>query len=636
MRFFICFCFFVVALSIYAVQAGAQRINEDSTTVNALLSLARQNYNANIKSSLSYAEKALVLAEKIKFSKGSKRAYNMLRRVHLRLGNYEKAIRYTVNSLSVAERVGDSTEMLSGYFALGNIYSSLDKYPEAMLYLRRAHALGVKLKSPAIPGLLNFIGSNHNKQGNYDSALMLLNKAFVIDSAYRQEGYLISYIYNNLAEVYFNLKNYALTEYYFTLSLNLPEEKKNPYGLTFTLTGLAKVYQISGKLEQAIETAKKSLTISIDNSYRDRTKDTYGILYKLYEEKRDFKNALHYYKQYNLYQDSILSEEKTRAIEDLKINYETQRIETENELLRKNTELKDAEIKQHFIQGWAFICGCSALLFLVFLLYRHNKQRTKTNQMLNQYNRDLAEQVYKRTLDLVDSNAELVRQNNQLEQFGYIIAHNLRAPVARILGLTSIINSSDFNMPADQKVIERLEITSRELDTVIRDLNSILDIKKGINETLEHVDLTQRLEKVKDNLRDKIKESNTIINADFSARGIIYAIPAYLESILYNLISNAIKYRSDERSPLIDIHSFIEQSMICIVVEDNGIGIDLENQKEKLFNLYQRFHHHVEGKGMGLFLVKTQIEAMNGKIDVHSEVNVGTTFKIYLPLSPLT
>lgn len=640
---FVSFCYAFINLSAQSSNsidnsflANLKKTNEDSAKVTALNMLAETNYNLNIKASLKYAQEALNIAQRIKYDAGAKRSYNILRKVYRRLGNYELAIRFTLSSLPIAERLKDSTEMFNCYLALGNIYSSLEKYSEATFYLRKAYSLGTSINSNQLPSVLNFLGRNHNKKGNYDSALILINNALVMERKNPQGGYTLSYIYNNLAEVYVSLKKYDQAEYFYFQSMNLPDDKKTSYGLTFTLNGLARLYHAWNRNDKAIDAALKSVAIATKNLFRGRAKESYGILYMIYEKNKDFENAMHYYRQFNLYQDSISSEEKSKAIEDMKINYETKRIETENELLRKSAQLKDAELKQRFVQGWAFLLGCGALLFLVFMLYRHNKQRTKTNHLLNQYNRDLAEQVYKRTLDLVDSNAELVRQNNQLEQFGYIIAHNLRAPVARILGLTSIVNSPDFNMPADQKVIDRLELTSRELDTVIRDLNSILDIKKGINETLEHVDLTQRLEKVKENLREKIRESNTIIHSDFSAKNSISAIPAYLESILYNLISNAIKYRSDDRSPLVDISSYVEGNMVYMIVEDNGIGIDLENQKDKLFNLYQRFHHHVEGKGMGLFLVKTQIEAMNGKIDVQSEVNVGTRFKICLPLNPLT
>ena len=106
-------------------------------------------------------------------------------------------------------------------------------------------------------------------------------------------------------------------------------------------------------------------------------------------------------------------------------------------------------------------------------------------------------------------------------------------------------------------------------------------------------------------------------------------IAPYVESILYNLISNAIKYRDPERSPHIAIKTTHENEFVCLAVMDNGLGIDLKKYKQNIFSLYKRFHLHVEGKGLGLYLVKTQIEALGGRVEVRSEPNEGTTFQIY-------
>jgi signal transduction histidine kinase len=137
-------------------------------------------------------------------------------------------------------------------------------------------------------------------------------------------------------------------------------------------------------------------------------------------------------------------------------------------------------------------------------------------------------------------------------------------------------------------------------------------------------------------LRDKIAEANATIKFDFSLAKKCYCIPAYLDSIFYNLISNAIKYRAPDRDPIITLRSAIELGKMVLTIQDNGSGIDLEKQKNKIFNLYQRFHHNVEGKGMGLFLVKTQIEALHGNIEIESQPNKGTTFRISLPLKEET
>lgn len=124
----------------------------------------------------------------------------------------------------------------------------------------------------------------------------------------------------------------------------------------------------------------QSIAISKENSFRDKAKEAYGILYEVYQEKRDFKNALDFYKQFNLYQDSIFSEDRIQYIENLKINYETKKIAQENELLRKESELNNSQIKQQFTLAWIAVITILFLSIVSFLLYRNNKQRKVSNK----------------------------------------------------------------------------------------------------------------------------------------------------------------------------------------------------------------------------------------------------------------
>ena len=111
----------------------------------------------------------------------------------------------------------------------------------------------------------------------------------------------------------------------------------------------------------------------------------------------------------------------------------------------------------------------------------------------------------------------------------------------------------------------------------------------------------------------------------------IFSIRGFIHSIIYNIISNAIKYKSPERKPEIQVKIYQEDNNIILIIADNGLGIDLPHQRDKVFGLYKRFHFHTEGKGVGLYTVKTQVEILGGKIDVQSDVDKGTTFKISLP-----
>ena len=231
---------------------------------------------------------------------------------------------------------------------------------------------------------------------------------------------------------------------------------------------MARVYQRKKEYDKAINYALQSIKLSTQNLYRDKTREAYGILYEIYQDKSDYEKAFMYYKQYNVYKDSIFSEDRMQYIENLKINYELERIKQEN-VLKKDAELKDLQLSQQYTYVVVFIIAILFILIAGTLVYRISLQRKRTNAVLNQYNQDLESQVKDRTKELLHANQELMKQNIQLEQFGYIIAHNLRAPIARLLGLASIAgNTEHFSLPRDSVVLEKIKSSAEELDTVIR------------------------------------------------------------------------------------------------------------------------------------------------------------------------
>ncbi|WP_082780427.1 PAS domain S-box protein [Rufibacter sp. DG15C] len=229
---------------------------------------------------------------------------------------------------------------------------------------------------------------------------------------------------------------------------------------------------------------------------------------------------------------------------------------------------------------------------------------------------------------------ETVRQNEHLQQFAYIVSHNLRAPVANIVGLTSLYNREDLQDPINPVLINKLERTTKKLDTTIKDLNEILTIRSQTDKVLEPVDLRQVLLDVRDSLASQLAVGNASFDSDFSQGKVAYGVKGYVHSILLNLILNAIKYRSLDRNLNINIKTVLSDGYLCLMLQDNGLGIDLTRQQHKIFGLYRRFHPHIEGKGLGLHMTKTQIESIGGWIDVESKVDQGSTFKVYFQAYP--
>lgn len=223
---------------------------------------------------------------------------------------------------------------------------------------------------------------------------------------------------------------------------------------------------------------------------------------------------------------------------------------------------------------------------------------------------------------------DILQHNKDLEQFAYIISHNLRSPVANILGLSALIkNSPNMDKVSFEKCMAGLTLSVKKLDNVIVDLNYILQIRREINEKKESVSFSELINDIKTSISSIVEKEDILINTNFTVNK-LFTLKSYLYSIFFNLIYNSIKYRNPVHRTIIDIQSKSINDKLIIEFRDNGLGIDLNAHGSNIFGLYKKFHKHVEGKGMGLYMVKTQVEILGGKISVASEVNKGSTFVI--------
>lgn len=239
-------------------------------------------------------------------------------------------------------------------------------------------------------------------------------------------------------------------------------------------------------------------------------------------------------------------------------------------------------------------------------------------------------QLKKLNKELNDYTKELVSANEGLEQFSYIVSHNLRAPVANILGIAHLLENDDNTEDIEETLRTEMFANVGRLDEVVRDLKFILNVKSNFTQKREWVDLNLMVKDIIASNNTKVIKNEVTVACDFNSMKKIKTVKSYLYSILFNLISNSIKYRKKDVAPLIKISSAIQKDKIILTIEDNGMGIDLSKRKEQVFGLYKRFHNHVEGKGMGLFMVKTQVQILGGDIEVESTAGVGSKFIISL------
>lgn len=228
--------------------------------------------------------------------------------------------------------------------------------------------------------------------------------------------------------------------------------------------------------------------------------------------------------------------------------------------------------------------------------------------------------------------SDLVQRNKSLEQFAYIVSHNLRAPVANIMGTAEVLRTLDLDVNEREDMLYNLSASATKLNSVILDLNSILQIKSDISEQREIVSFSHLIKDIRISIDDMIKKEKVEILTDFKEIDKMESLKSYLYSIFYNLVSNSIKYKQPDVLPVIKIKSYKLKDKLEIHFTDNGLGLDMKKRGEQIFGLYKRFHSHVEGKGMGLFMTKTQVEVLGGTINIESEVNKGTKFILQFPL----
>lgn len=221
---------------------------------------------------------------------------------------------------------------------------------------------------------------------------------------------------------------------------------------------------------------------------------------------------------------------------------------------------------------------------------------------------------------------ELLQNNKDLRQFSYVTSHNLRGPIANLLGLSSLIDNYKIKDPTLKQILDGIKKATLRFDETIRDLTDVLQVKDRPSIPREDLEIQAVYEKVIAQCEQAISESKAQIAIDFSAASSINFNKAYMESIFLNLVTNAIKYRSPYRPLVLSISTESHEHEVILKFKDNGLGIDLKLHKDKLFRLYQRFHDHTEGKGLGLFLIKSQIEALGGSIEIESVVGEGTLF----------
>lgn len=599
-------------------------------------------------------------------------------------GEYEVALKNYYTALRFAEPKGFLIQAMDIEVRLGWVNYHLGEYQQALEFAKKSLAKATQINiSDRKANAYNLLGVTYTETKNFVEAEKYLNEVLKIRTR-AGDPTTVSEAYLNLGYLKEGQKNYSAAREYYTASIEAGKKTDYWQGLAWSTMGLGNLSMVTADYGRATKLFDEA------EGYAKKVQAN-EVLIRIYESRRDllaaqnrYKESLHFSILADRWKDSLHRNDLARRFTNLQKIDEIERrdrdikvLEQEQQLAQQKISHQESALNQQYILIAAGVIGLvlMALIAIVYArfyfkikrlhtliqeknesiqlqadklreandelgkLYREviekkeeiqaqAEELTESYEHISTMNQSLQVLVDEKTRDLLKTNEELIKQNNELLQFSYTVSHNLRGPVARLLGLSDLLLSPTSPQERDM-FVQLIYKTSQDLDSVMRDLSKIIDVRNELHQVKERVDLEMEWNKCCGLVRELIPQS-AVIKMDFKVRE-IFTIRAMVHSIFYNLLSNAIKYKSSKRDLIITGGTHSENGMPRIDFEDNGIGIDLNKYQGSLFKLFKRFHTHVEGRGLGLSLIKSQIESLNGTILVSSKVDQGTHFVILIP-----
>jgi PAS domain S-box-containing protein len=321
------------------------------------------------------------------------------------------------------------------------------------------------------------------------------------------------------------------------------------------------------------------------------------------------------------------------------------------ELMRKAMEEKTSFISEHRIvrpsgeERWARVYGKAQvdeegnLVAFTGLGQDITEQQEnmlaleRTKAELEASNQALERKVAERTRSLQEKNQQLTRVNLELDTFKYAASHDLRSPLNQLEALVGLLSPHTVANQEASQLLGFMQQSLHRFKATLDSLAEVVSLQEATGEGLSEVSLVELIEEVQQDLQGLLTESAAVLQVNLQVKRLRYP-QKDLRSILFNLLSNAVKYRSPERQPLVRVSTRQEsEEWIVLAVEDNGLGMS-PSQQQGLFGLFQRRHNHVEGTGVGLYLLKRIVEQAGGNLGVESRLGEGSTFFVYLPCKP--
>ena len=593
-----------------------QDLGHDTVSTRAFINRIRSNKNPN-------------------YIRKNKKILNKLSSYYESNENYNKALAYAFR-LAVFQKISDDTLALSHTMnEVCSYYLKLEMYQRALRYGRIAfeHVSTGDNNDSLKAIILNNLGKSHMNLGNTDFAIKALNKSNHIARHIRDTSLLIDNA-SSLGNIYAEKSKHQQAIRFFDTASTLARKKKLNNILANILIGKAKSLIETKQYKQA-ETSLKQAEQQADNKNFDAYAATCNTFAKLYEEQGAQSKSLQYLKKYIAYKDSLNRDEKQKAIEEVKSNYEVDKKEQRIDLLQKDSRIKELELSREKARISILIIGLSALIVVVVLIVILYRNKIKTNRVLAVQNHQIKEQNEELNIineRLLETERHLKKSNATKDKFFSIIAHDIKSPLNAFRSIIYSLKNSKTQKP--ETIFNYLDQLDYYSSTTMELLNNLLLWARSQDEDIEpnyeNVELVEVIEESKNNLYNNFRKKAITVDSPEIKELIARTDRNMVEFIIRNLVNNAIKFTPAGGHIRIELSNHNHDVIFSVI--DNGKGMDSKT-KQKIENKEYISNPGTEkekGTGLGLSMCQYFLSKLDGSLQVESEPGKGTRIDVTL------
>ena len=611
----------------------ANRHNLNTHKVRALNYIGKYHHSkGNFTKSLQYYKKGLQLAEEIHDSIGIVSLNNKIGKHHKTIGNYAKSLECFLRSESLVIYLNNKIELASTYNHLGNIYQEFKDFEKAIFFHSKALIERKEMGyQEGIAKSLKNLGEVYFDINKLDSALICYNESYIIC---KEIGYAKGLFKNIFSEglVYQKQGKVDDANGKFQEGLALCRKIGYAIGETNVLIALAKLYEEQGQLGISKQYANQGLKISLKENIKESSSDLYAILSDIAVKKGDNKKALDYFKEHTKIKNEILNLETNQKIAELRSDFEVSLESRENDVLKKENEIQELQIKRKNQLIIFAIILTVLLVALIGIVYGRLLHKKKANKKLS----DLNNNIIAQNKELDELNRKLQKSKQQQIKLFSIISHELRNPLywfrnliqmltAQIDNLdkamiTKSLNSLNESATNTFHLMDNLLHWSRSQLGNLQFLPEPVDLNKIIS---ENISLIRQYASIKKITVDYCDSQEIWVNAD----------KVMVKTVVRNLLSNAVKFTPQHG--MVNVDCDMNSETVTVKISDNGLGMDLKTV-EKISNVqgidYIPSTDQETGSGIGLILTKEFLEINNSKLTVQTKQGEGSVFMFELPV----